>query len=269
MGTGEYPAALRALYDLFEELFTLSDDREAVRRLVRFTEKWEDSVLSKGASGAAAQQVVDIAAMATAIAAVRGCVSQKERSAAREEEQSLRRMNQDLMKKNMLLRERTMVDELTGLFNRRYFERSLVYDIERFRRYHRPFGVVLFDVDFFKKINDTYGHSIGDAALRHLSLLARETIRSADMVARYGGEEFVLLLPETTVEGAFILAERLRKKVASTPFATDKGELWVNISLGVFAVEGDFQGDAEEVMRIVDNALYAAKGAGRNCCVVA
>ena len=269
MENGAHTAALRALRDLFEELFELPGDHATVRRLVRFTAEWEDSAQAEGASGEVAQLVVDIAAMATAAAAARGCASEEERRGTREEEQSLRRMNQDLMKKNMSLRERTMVDELTGLFNRRYFERSLAYDIERFRRYHRPFGVVLFDVDFFKKINDTYGHSIGDAALRHLALMARETIRSADMVARYGGEEFVLLLPETTVEGTSILAERLRKKVASTPFDTDKGALRMTVSLGVFAVEGDFAGDAEEVMRVVDNALYAAKDAGRNCCVMA
>lgn len=193
----------------------------------------------------------------------------EEQQRAVAQEKSFQQLHQQLLKKNMVLRERTMVDELTGLFNRRYFERSLSYDIERFLRYKRPLGVVLFDVDFFKRVNDTYGHSVGDAALKHLAELAKMTIRSADMVARYGGEEFVLLLPETGSEGATILADRLRRSVESTPLETENGPIQITISIGVYALEGDFSGNADEVMRIVDNALYAAKDAGRNCCIVA
>ena len=184
-------------------------------------------------------------------------------------EQELQKMHQQLLKKNMALRERTMVDELTGLFNRRYFERSLNYDLERFKRYARPFSVVMFDVDHFKRVNDTYGHAIGDLTLRHLAELAKATVRSADLVARWGGEEFVLLLPETNADGAMTTAERLREKVGRTSLDTEQGALVITISLGVLAVDNGYSGDQQAIMQSVDNALYRAKESGRNCSVAA
>ena len=184
-------------------------------------------------------------------------------------EAELQKMHHQLLKKNMALRERTMVDELTGLFNRRYFERSLNYDMERFKRYGRPFSVVMFDVDRFKKINDEYGHAVGDMALRHLAGLAKETVRSADLVARWGGEEFVFLLPETGKDGALTTAERFREKVRRASLDTENGILKMTISLGIASVENGFSGDGQTVMRAADNALYHAKETGRNRSVVA
>jgi diguanylate cyclase (GGDEF)-like protein len=194
---------------------------------------------------------------------------EQERRRVEETEQELQRMHQQLLKKNMALRERTMVDELTGLFNRRYFERSLNYDLERFRRYGRPFSVVMFDVDYFKKINDNYGHVAGDKSLKHLADMAKATVRSADLVARWGGEEFVLLLPETGAEGAITTAERFRKKVERATLDVDQGTLTMTISLGVVAVEKDYRGDQQIIMRSVDDALYRAKEGGRNRTIVA
>ena len=109
-----------------------------------------------------------------------GIRRQHELERMEETELELQRMHQQLLKKNMARRERTMIDELTGLFNRRYFERNLYYDFERFKRYGRPFSVVMFDVDYFKKINDTFGHSIGDEVLKHLAALAKGAVRRAD-----------------------------------------------------------------------------------------
>lgn len=258
---------VQELRDIWEELAGLEDDEAAIRLFVSSLAKMQDAFSSDEpeTSRRIKELACEVLSFAAIFSAKKGAALEEERRTMRAGEAQLQHLHQQLLKKNMMLRERTMVDELTGLFNRRYFERSLAYDIERFRRYHRPIGIVLFDVDFFKKVNDTYGHAVGDAALRHLADLAKSTIRSADVVARYGGEEFVLLLPETDTKGALILADRLRRRVESSPLDTQDGTLSITISLGVFAVEGDFSGSADEAMRVVDNALYAAKEAGRNC----
>jgi diguanylate cyclase (GGDEF)-like protein len=264
---------LQTLKKFWDELVELTDD-DAIRLAISAVADTDEpsterSEMESSRPASIADIGKDILSLTALYIAANGIAQREEKLRTTEEERSLRQIHRRLLKQNMELRERTMVDELTGLFNRRYFERSLSYDIERFRRYQRPFGVVLFDVDHFKAINDSYGHSIGDVALRHLAESAKETIRSADMAARYGGEEFVLILPETGKEGATVLAERLRRRVESSSVKTDSGDLNMTISLGVLAVEGDFSGDAEDVMRLVDNALYAAKDAGRNCFIVA
>jgi diguanylate cyclase (GGDEF)-like protein len=270
---------LQALKKVWDELALREEGDDAIRLVISaaadIAESSNDCAgdtlvhaqLSSADSAAAAAR--DILSLTAVYIAAKEIAIKEEKRRAVEEEHSLRQMHRLLLKQNMELRERTMVDELTGLFNRRYFERSLSYDIERFRRYGRPFGVVLFDVDHFKAINDNFGHSVGDTALKHLAESAKETIRSADMAARYGGEEFVLILPETGKSGAAVLAERLRKRVESASIMTANGEVKMTISLGVLAVEGEFSGDAEDVMRFVDNALYAAKDAGRNCFITA
>ncbi len=178
------------------------------------------------------------------------------------------RVNQQLMKKNMALRESTMIDALTGLYNRRFFSRSLSYELERFRRYKHPIGVILFDIDFFKKVNDTHGHNVGDDALCHISRVAKESIRTADLLARYGGEEFVVLLPDTGIEGATTTAERLRANVASQSLTIPDGKLSMTISAGVTAITDDINFTPDEVIRKVDKALYRAKEEGRNRVVV-
>lgn len=198
-----------------------------------------------------------------------GVAEQRRQAALESREQALQHVHQTLLKKNMELRERSMIDDLTGLFNRRYFERSLSYDIERFKRYERPIGVILFDIDRFKLINDTYGHAVGDMALQHLAQLAKQMIRSADILARYGGEEFTLLLPETDTNGAHITAERLREFVSASPFNSQAGPVFMSVSCGVTALEGHFDGTLDDVMRTVDKALYEAKDLGRNKVVVA
>ncbi len=178
--------------------------------------------------------------------------------------ESLQRIHKQLLQTNNTLRERTMIDELTGLHNRRFFERSLAYEIERFIRYGHPIGVVLFDIDHFKKVNDTHGHLVGDQALRHLAEVTKDTIRRADILARYGGEEFVVLLPDTGFDGSIIMAERLRAAVESSPLGFDGGQLTMTISAGVSAVDKDTGRQVDDVIRIVDEALYRAKEEGRN-----
>jgi diguanylate cyclase (GGDEF)-like protein len=264
---------LKTLKNIWDELAFVNDDDDAIRLVISAIADIEE--FSKQTSEKAGRKPDttwdtrrEILALTACHVAAKGIALKEERLRAVTTENSFQQMHLQLLKKNMELRERTMIDELTGLFNRRYFERSLSYDIERFRRYKRPFGVILFDVDHFKAVNDHYGHSVGDAALKHLAESARKAVRGADMAARYGGEEFALILPETGREGAMILAERLRSQVESSSLTIESGELHITISLGVTAVEGEFAGDAEDVMRLVDNALYAAKDAGRNCLSV-
>jgi diguanylate cyclase (GGDEF)-like protein len=176
------------------------------------------------------------------------------------------------------LEEKAFVDDLTGLFNHRYFRENIRYEVERARRYNRELSVVFLDVDFFKKVNDTYGHPSGDVVLKKVASIIGESIRSADIMvrmdanpfaARYGGEEFVAILPETTVEGARVLAERIREAVEATTFHDVEGKEIhrITLSSGISCVcPSD---DATTLVTRADNALYKAKQGGRNCVVIA
>ena len=157
------------------------------------------------------------------------------------------------------------LDSLTELYNHRYFKQSLSQEIDRATRYDIPVSLLMIDIDKFKDYNDTYGHPNGDAALVELARILNETKRSVDIAARIGGEEFVLILPETTKESAFHLAERIRSTVEAIPIPTldNKGESRLTISIGI----AEFPTDAareDELMLKADDALYEAKRSGRN-----
>lgn len=155
-------------------------------------------------------------------------------------------------------------DPLTGLENRQSFHRRLEEEVERARRFGRPCGLLMLDVDHFKAVNDTHGHPAGDEALRRIAGVLARQVRRIDHVARYGGEEFVMLLPETGPEGAEALAERIRAAVSAhpTPLGTDL-ERRLTASLGVATFPADAE-NAAGLVRAADLALYAAKGAGRD-----
>lgn len=160
-----------------------------------------------------------------------------------------------------------LTDELTGLFNRRMFNYLMEREINRSRRYTRPFSLVMIDIDHFKKINDTWGHPAGDAILRELGALMRENFRKLDVPVRYGGEEFACLLPETPLEEAIQVAERFRIVVEQNAFRHGRQRIPVTVSLGVAAVGGGPNADtmtAEDLLRFADRALYQAKQNGRN-----
>ncbi len=159
----------------------------------------------------------------------------------------------------------SITDALTGIANRRHLEWRLSEEIERARRYRYPLSLLMVDIDHFKQINDTYGHQVGDAVLQQLAYRLRNTLRRTDFVARYGGEEFIVLAPQTPVDRALILAERLRQRIASEPIlvASDLS-LPVTVSVGV-AVFPDHAQNESELVRAADAALYRAKQAGRNC----
>ncbi|MFA9557681.1 diguanylate cyclase [Evansella sp. AB-rgal1] len=159
-----------------------------------------------------------------------------------------------------------VTDELTGLYNRRYFYRKAKEEFENAREFGDPFCLILFDVDYFKKINDQYGHFVGDEILRKFANIVKDTILSGHVLARFGGEEFVLLMAKTTVEEAIHFAENLRLTIANHLFETEKGKLQISLSIGVTeSQEGD---KVEDILHRTDEALYSAKEAGRNCVVV-
>ena len=155
-------------------------------------------------------------------------------------------------------------DPLTGVWNFRYLSMSLAREIERSSRFDRPLAVLMLDLDHFKNVNDTYGHACGDSVLREVTERVMEHIREVDILARYGGEEFVVVLPETAVEGAAQLADRICTAVRRQPFVNDVGEpIAVTVSVGGAAFP-DQGSTPATLMRSADQALYVAKARGRD-----
>jgi len=170
---------------------------------------------------------------------------------------------------NLLLRELAVVDELTGLHNRRFFDGRLQYELDRFLRYGSPISLLVMDIDHFKAVNDQYGHPDGDRVLQQLSALCASMIRRVDLLARIGGEEFALLMPNTEEQGARAVADRLRRRVAETPFELAETSLDLSVSIGLVTIKAGWQGDPAQLFRAADQALYKAKLDGRNRVVVA
>ena len=159
-------------------------------------------------------------------------------------------------------------DPQTHLLNRMATLGILATEIERANRYQRPLAVAMFDIDHFKRVNDTHGHAIGDDVLRHVATVLKDNVRSVDSLGRYGGEEFLLVMPETDLEGGVTSAENLRRILGRTPvtLATSTGELHfpVAISAGVTGYGGDRNLDIDQLLREADSALYGAKESGRD-----
>jgi diguanylate cyclase (GGDEF)-like protein/PAS domain S-box-containing protein len=167
-----------------------------------------------------------------------------------------------------------VTDELTGLFNRRGFLQLGEREFERTVRFNRPLAALMLDIDHFKRVNDTYGHPIGDRVLCALADCVRQSTRGIDVAGRYGGEEFTLLLPETDIPVAIQIAERLRQSIAdlSIPICRGKDDsppihIWINVSIGVAFMLPDIPNLSVLIDR-ADQALYRAKDSGRNCVVV-
>ena len=176
--------------------------------------------------------------------------------------------NRTLTELNQSLNVLATEDALTGLYNRREFHHRLDNEWERFRRYNRPFSLIMLDIDHFKKINDTHGHECGDAVLSKLGELLRYQKRRQDIVCRYGGEEFVIVLAETKLQSAVKVAEKLRMQVEQARFKCGDAEIPVRISLGVAGVDVHAPAAAADLVRIADAGLYRAKQGGRNRTIV-
>jgi diguanylate cyclase (GGDEF)-like protein/PAS domain S-box-containing protein len=156
-----------------------------------------------------------------------------------------------------------ITDDMTGLFNRRGMHEFGEREVERARRFSRPLSALMLDLDLFSRINDTYGHLVGDEVLRLLADRVRDNIRELDVPVRFGGEEFLILLVETNAQEALLVAERIRQAIASSPFATSIGPLRVTTSIGVAEMTPEMGGITHLIAR-ADQALYRAKEAGRN-----
>lgn len=159
------------------------------------------------------------------------------------------------------------VDSLTGFSSRDYFFRRLEEEHTRVGRYGGQFALLMLDLDGFKDINDRHGHQAGDLYLRGIAETVREQLREADLPCRYGGDEFCVLLPETELKGAQVIAERIRVAVASRAIGTEAESLSTTISVGVAAFPDHDSGELKGLLRNADEALYRAKRAGRNCVV--
>ena len=153
-------------------------------------------------------------------------------------------------------------DPLTGLFNRRTFMKRIENEAARFKRSKKPFSILFGDIDFFKKINDTFGHSAGDAVLVSISKLMDTEKREIDQIARWGGEEFLILLPETGLNGAVLLGNKIREKISAQSIMHEGKEIHVTMSFGVSKYNGE--APIDKTIDLADKRLYLAKESGRN-----
>lgn len=153
-------------------------------------------------------------------------------------------------------------DDLTGIANRRKLIEVLNHEIAIAQRYNQPLSIIIFDVDLFKRVNDSYGHNIGDSVLKSVAQSVKDVIRSTDYCGRWGGEEFLCILPNTNLIGCYEMAERLRIHIATT--VTQNGpQVTASFGIGKYLESDDF----DSFIHRVDNALYDAKEQGRNCCL--
>jgi two-component system cell cycle response regulator len=157
----------------------------------------------------------------------------------------------------------TTIDGLTQIYNKRYFQETLEREIGRAQRYRRDLSLIMFDIDRFKQINDTYGHLAGDYVLKHLATVIKSRIRREDILARYGGEEFAIILPEIDHHNAMQFGDKIRRICERTPFKFEDTEIPVTVSVGVACLTTELQ-DAQAFVKLADDNLYAAKAAGRN-----
>jgi len=173
-------------------------------------------------------------------------------------------LQKELLETNKRLELLSITDGLTALYNHRYFQDELMRNFDESKRYSRPLSLAMIDIDYFKKINDTYGHAIGDEVLKCVSKLLRDSARKTDLVARYGGEEFVVMMPETELEDAVTFAEKIRGLIESTDVETQAGDLRGTVSVGVASVPYTRVRSPKEMVVAADRALYRAKRGGRN-----
>ncbi len=170
------------------------------------------------------------------------------------------------------LRHLGMTDPLTGAYNRRYFDQRLIEETDKAQRTGQPLACMMLDVDYFKQINDGFGHAAGDAVLREMTQRIKAQLRTSDVMARYGGEEFAVLLTQTESAAALAIAERMRQKVADARFAAEGGtELAVTLSVGVAMLDRSRPAAnlGTALVAEADGALYRAKHSGRNCVIAA
>lgn len=179
---------------------------------------------------------------------------------------ALREQSDELIRLNENFKKLSVTDPLTNLFNRRHFEDELDYEIDLTKRHGDTFSLLLFDIDHFKKINDTYGHSNGDSVIKMIAHVMTNRLRETDVLCRIGGEEFVAICKRANKEDAIALAEDIRHTIETTPIDVERNKLKVTISVGVVTVtEKNIALHADNIFKYADTALYYSKENGRNC----
>lgn len=182
------------------------------------------------------------------------------------------RTTRDIMQ-NYALKQENITDPLMGIFNRRYLDRRLKDETQRALNYSHPLSIFLIDIDHFKRVNDNYGHQVGDLVLKDIAQLIKRSLRESDVLARYGGEEFVVILPRTKDSTSYLLAERLRHVVAdfqlSLPRKSDRDPLSIGVTVSVGVATLNFEcKDCHCLIENADKSLYQAKQNGRNQVVM-
>ena len=176
----------------------------------------------------------------------------------------------DMARLHKKMQDLTVIDELTGLYNYRYFGSKLTDEIRRSDRYHQQISLLMIDIDHFKEINDSQGHQTGNIILQEIASVIKQSVRDVDIVVRYGGEEFMVILPQTNLNDARSIAERIRTQMENSYFSNAQGQrhMKVTVSIGV-AIYPDGVFSAEQLLEKVDRAMYLAKKQGRNRVCVA
>jgi diguanylate cyclase (GGDEF)-like protein len=176
----------------------------------------------------------------------------------------LKRMHDQINEAKGRLEQLAVKDELTGLYNYRYLHTRLSEEFKRSERYRDPLACVMLDIDHFKRVNDRFGHDIGDVVLRETSARVRKAVREIDVVTRYGGEEFLLVLPSTNFSGALAVADRVWRAVGGEPYQLPVGEERVSVSVGVAVFPSRDIKSKDQLIKAADKALYQAKHEGRD-----
>ncbi len=252
----------RSLSVLFEKKLTIVDSASAdTARSVTLTN--EMSVQFDDAIGAVPREVVrEIASLVRFASDRDGRVRElNERLAA------LESANLDLLVKNSALSEISARDSLTGLYNRWYVMEKIDSEMNRSLRHGSPVSLIMMDIDHFKRVNDSFGHSAGDRVLRSVGQVLRDSCRVYDVAGRYGGEEFCIVLPETRVGNTTVVAERIRERLAASRFDVGEESVVVTASIGIAGIESIEAEDELSPLSLIDRAdqaLYSAKHHGRN-----
>lgn len=180
-------------------------------------------------------------------------------------------MFNELVEKNIeieFLRQQTNLDSMTSIQNYRGFCESIIRELSRANRYKKPLSLIFADIDHFKTVNDTFGHQAGDHALKSIAICLKTALRESDCIARYGGEEFAIILPETNMEGAFMVAERLREKIRSLKIVYQGKDISLTMSFGVACQTSNQILSSDSFIKMADDALYKSKNQGRDrCCM--
>ncbi len=176
----------------------------------------------------------------------------------------IKKLQDDLRRSNELLLELSNTDHLTGLYNRRYMMKALDKELQRSVRTGGNLSLIMLDIDHFKLVNDSFGHQQGDIVLQNVALLLQKELRSYDCAARYGGEEFVAILPDSSLKESVLVADRIRMAVQDNIFSGSLAKLSLTVSLGVASISQEHHPTVDGFIKLADDALYRAKGNGRN-----